>query len=184
MKIEKSSDLELEISQKEESEENSQISNEEIKDLVQTKSVSAESNITSDRIPENITIEKVSKHELSMSRRSQFAAPTSKFPMCFIQGSSVNILPAIASSNTLGNEKVYEINYVKKPSSPNWSFTTGTLGQYVYDSANSVNFEISDEDQSEVILRILTYAGVVVRDTEIIQAAAGAVSQMDQQQQQ
>jgi hypothetical protein len=131
-----------------------------------------------------VTIEKVSKHELSMSRRSQFAAPTSKFPMCFIQGSSVNILPAIASSNTLGSEKVYEINYVKKPSSPNWSFTTGTLGQYVYDSANSVNFEISDEDQSEVILRILTYAGVVVRDTEIIQAAAGAVSQMDQQQQQ
>ena len=129
-----------------------------------------------------VTIEKVSKHELNLSRRSQFAAPTSKFPMCFIEGDVVSILPAIASNNT--DPKVYELDYIKKPSSPNWSFTTGTLGQYVYDSANSVNFEISDEDQAEVILRILTYAGVVVRDTEIIQAAAGAVSQMDQQQQQ
>ena len=128
-----------------------------------------------------VTIEKVSKHELDMSRRSQLAAPTSKFPMCFIQSSTINILPAIASNNT--DPKVYEIDYIKKPADPEWVFTVGSLGQYVYDSVNSTDFEISDEDQSEVILRILTYAGVVVRDTEIIQAAAGAVSQIDQNQQ-
>ena len=128
-----------------------------------------------------VTIEKVSKHELGLSRRSQLATPTSKFPMCFIEGNVVSILPAIASNNT--DPKIYELNYTKKPADPIWAFTVGSLGQYVYDSANSTNFEISDEDQAEVILKILTYAGVVVRDAEIIQAAAGAVSQIDQNQQ-
>lgn len=129
-----------------------------------------------------VPIEKVSKHELSLSRRSQFGAPTSKFPMCYIEGSTLRVLPPIASSNDLGKEKIYELDYIKKPSDPIWGFTVGNLGQYVYDSNASTNFEISDEDQSEVILRILTYAGVIVRDTEIIQAASGAVAQIDNTQ--
>ena len=35
----------------------------------------------------------------------------------------------------------------------------------------SVNFEISDSQQTECILKILQYAGVIIRDPQIIQAA-------------
>jgi hypothetical protein len=59
------------------------------------------------------------------------------------------------------------------------------LGQYVYNSNafdstiepnGSVNFELHDSEQSELILKILLYAGIVIRDPNIIQAAAQQVA--------
>ena len=42
---------------------------------------------------------------------------------------------------------------------------------YSYSSLNR-NFELHSSEQTEVILKILLYAGVVIRDPEIIQVAA------------
>ena len=56
---------------------------------------------------------------------------------------------------------------------------------YIFDPvANGVskNFEIDDTDQTEVILKILMYAGVIIRDQEIIQAAASKAMAKDQLQ--
>jgi hypothetical protein len=39
----------------------------------------------------------------------------------------------------------------------------------------SVNFELSSSEQVDVILRVLLYAGVVVRDPQIIQTAANEI---------
>tara|TARA_R110002020_G_scaffold260526_2_gene474766 strand:+ start:1308 stop:2060 length:753 start_codon:yes stop_codon:yes gene_type:complete len=134
-----------------------------------------------------VEVQKVPKHEFLLTRRSQLTAPTSKYPICYIEGTTINILPGIASVASVNGSpaQVYNLEYVKKPVDPVWGFTVGTLGQYIYDSGSaSVDFDISSLDQSELILKILTYAGVVVRDPEIVQAAAGAVAQIDNQQQQ
>lgn len=134
-----------------------------------------------------VEVEKVPKHEFLLTRRSQLTAPTSKYPICYIEGTTINILPGIASVASANGSpaQVYNLEYVKKPVDPVWGFTVGTLGQYIYDSGSaSVDFDISSLDQSELILKILTYAGVIVRDPEIVQAAAGAVAQIDNQQQQ
>ena len=58
----------------------------------------------------------------------------------------------------------YIIEYVKKPADPVWAFTVNSVGGYVYASGSSTDFEISDVDQTELILKILMYAGVIVRD--------------------
>lgn len=134
-----------------------------------------------------VEVEKVPKHEFLLTRRSQLTAPTSKYPICYIEGTTINILPGIASVASANGSpaQVYNLEYVKKPVDPVWGFTVGALGQYIYDSGSaSVDFDISSLDQSELILKILTYAGVIVRDPEIVQAAAGAVAQIDNQQQQ
>ena len=47
----------------------------------------------------------------------------------------------------------------------------------VVPSEGSVDFEISDSQQNEVILEILKYAGVVIRDPSIIQAASQELAQ-------
>ena len=90
-----------------------------------------------------------------LTRRSQLTAPTSKYPICYIEGTTINILPGIASVASVNGSpaQVYNLEYVKKPADPSWAFTVGTVGQYLYDSGNSVNFEISDLDQSELILK-------------------------------
>ena len=69
------------------------------------------------------------------------------------------------------------MQYVKKPTDINWAYTTGSLGQLVYDSANSVNFELHNSEQTEVVLKVLLYQGVVIRDPQIVQVAASKVQQ-------
>ena len=44
-------------------------------------------------------------------------------------------------------------------------------------TGGSTNFEISDSQQTEVILEILKYSGVVIRDPQIVQAASAFVQQ-------
>ena len=56
-----------------------------------------------------------------------------------------------------------------------WGFTTGTLGQYIYNKSLSTQFELSNIEQTEVILRILAYAGVVIRDPQVVQIASQAI---------
>ena len=64
-----------------------------------------------------------------------------------------------------------------EPNDPNWAFTVGTLGQYIYDSANSVQFELDISEKNNLIINILKYCGIIIRDPEIIQTAEAEAQQ-------
>jgi hypothetical protein len=51
---------------------------------------------------------------------------------------------------------------------------------YQYAPTNSVNFELSKTEQSNIILKILLYAGVVIRDPQVINIASQQVQQETQ----
>ena len=60
-----------------------------------------------------------------------------------------------------------------------WNFTGATVGdnfQYSYDATTSVGFELHPSEQTDLILKILLYAGVVVKDPQIIQVAAQQIA--------
>jgi len=132
-----------------------------------------------------VEVEKLSRHLFLQARRSQLTAPTSDYPICYIEGNTLNILPGIATvvAATGVAPKTYMVEYVKKPVDPVWAFTINSVGAYIYNSAGSTNFEISDVDQTELITKILMYTGVIIRDPEIIQAAAQASAAQDQLEQ-
>jgi len=65
----------------------------------------------------------------------------------------------------------YSLQYIRKPVSPTWPYSVGGLGQYT-PSPGGQNFELSSVEQTEIILRILSYAGIIIRDPQIIQTAA------------
>ena len=56
-----------------------------------------------------------------------------------------------------------------------WGFTPGGLGQYVFTETASTNFELHESEQSEVILKILLYSGIIIRDPQVVQTAAALV---------
>jgi hypothetical protein len=60
-----------------------------------------------------------------------------------------------------------------------WNFTSAN-GYYEYDSTGSVDFELDDTEQTNIILRILFYAGVVIEDRTVIEVAAGEVAKEEQ----
>ena len=62
----------------------------------------------------------------------------------------------------------------------NWGYVAGTLGQFLYNAGTSVNFELSVTEQTNVITRILAYAGVIINDPTIIQVAAQEIAQEEQ----
>ena len=63
------------------------------------------------------------------------------------------------------------INCLFKPSLPQWGFTPGSLGQYLYNANSSVDFELDNSEQTSLITNILKYSGVIINDPTIIQAA-------------
>ena len=71
------------------------------------------------------------------------------------------------------------MSYIAKPVDIEWNFTVGGVGQYLYNSATSINFDLSVSEQTNVIIQVLAYAGVIINDPTIIQ-----VAQMEQQQEQ
>ena len=130
-----------------------------------------------------VEVEKLSRHEFLQARRSQLTSPTRSHPICYLEGNTLNILPGVATAaanatNGTGAQS-YIIEYVKKPADPVWAFTVNSVGGYVYASGSSTDFEISDVDQTELILKILMYAGVIIRDQEIVQQAAQAAVAQD-----
>ena len=53
----------------------------------------------------------------------------------------------------------------------------GDLFHLLSNNLTSTNFELHSADQTELILKILLYAGVVIQSPEIIQVAASQVQQ-------
>ncbi len=83
------------------------------------------------------------------------------------------ILKVSPSPTTVGSVKA---NCLTNPSSPQWGFTVGTVGQYIFSpigpTSSSVDFELDISEQNNLIINILKYFGVVINDPTIIQVAA------------
>ena len=120
-------------------------------------------------------IQEVTQHELNLIKKSKLTAPTESFPVYQLNNNGSNIVLTIYPNTIVASD--VDINYIPKPVPPNWAYIVESLGQFVWDEGNSQNFVISDQDQTELILTILMYAGVVIRDQSIIQAAASQVAQ-------
>ena len=74
--------------------------------------------------------------------------------------------------------KTYTINYIKKPTDPVWGYNVNTTtGAYIYNAGTSTDFEIDDTDQTDIIIKILGYCGIIIRDPQILQAAGGLIQQ-------
>ena len=126
-----------------------------------------------------VELEEVTQSDFSLARRSKLTRPSSSWPMFNIVGTNVRVLPANVTS-IVAPYKTYTINYIKKPSNPIWGYTAdATTGAYLYASGTSTDFEIDDTDQTDIILKILQYSGVIIRDPQIIQTATGLAQQDD-----
>ena len=117
-------------------------------------------------------IQRVGRAEIYNIRKAPLTAPTTNYPIYLYEDNKALVYPEI-----IVDPAHIKMQYVKKPTDINWAYTTGSLGQLVYDSANSVNFELHNSEQTEVVLKVLLYQGVVIRDPQIVQVAASKVQQ-------
>ena len=131
-------------------------------------------------------IEIVSAREYTQQSLSPLTQPSSSFPIAKYKEDKLTVYPKVNS--TYANIDI-SFNYIRKPLDPIWGYGVGNLGQYIWDgtpgfsltpvipATGSVNFEISEMQQTELILKILQYAGVIIRDQAVIRAASSQLNQ-------
>ena len=119
----------------------------------------------------------VQPNELKQLILSPLTQPTEKFPLYTYETNIVKIYPNSIRSDI-------SISYLAKPQNVIWVFTTNPQGAYIYDRNSSVQFELDVTEQDELIMRILAYAGVIIQDPSIVQTAAQAVANQDNNEKQ
>ena len=113
-------------------------------------------------------VQRLDRHEFYYANQSRLTKPSTINPAYLYENQKLFIKPtSIVSKIT--------VDYVRKPVDVNWVIRLGSLGQYEYNDLASVDFELHESEQTEVILKILLYAGIIIRDNEIVQTAAALV---------
>ena len=113
------------------------------------------------------------RSEITQLLLSPLTKPTTDFPVYLYEQDLLYLYPTTIQTGVT-------ISYLKKPADINWGYSVGALGQFLYNSAGSVDFELSVTEQTNVVTRILAYAGVIINDPTIIQVAAQEIAQEEQ----
>tara|TARA_B110000091_G_scaffold183025_1_gene201456 strand:+ start:215 stop:1393 length:1179 start_codon:yes stop_codon:yes gene_type:complete len=115
-------------------------------------------------------LQRVDRGEIFHLNSSNLTKPSTTYPVYLYENNRIIVYPTIIQSGI-------SASYIKKPLDPVWNFTLGGSQQYVYDGNGSTDFELHPAEQTEVVLKTLLYAGVVIKDPQIIQIAAQQVAQ-------
>lgn len=136
------------------------------------------SNALGSVIYNDVELQRVQRSELYNLNKSNYTKPSNSYPIYLYEDDKIKIYPNTITSGV-------SINFLRKPLDPVWGFTVGSRGQYVYDTRTyaplpapaigSRNFELHVSEQITVILKILLYSGVIIKDPQVIQAATQQV---------
>lgn len=119
-------------------------------------------------------LEELQKSEFYYIQNSRLTASTEKNPTFLRESGRIIVAPNTIVTNITAN-------YIRKPLDPVWGFTVGSRGQYIYNPApfvpgtpdtGSRDFELHESEQTRLIIKILMYAGIIIKDPQIVQAAA------------
>lgn len=124
-------------------------------------------------------VERVDKAKLPFLFSSKLTEPSTTFPVYYNSADLIYVFP-----NTIDKIDLY---YIGKPRDPLWSSTVNTTSfgtpVYTHDPISSGNFTLHASDEPDLILGILKYFGVTIKDPLVIQAAQQEEQSITQQEQ-
>lgn len=112
--------------------------------------------------------EKVSNGKITLLNSSNLTAPSLIYPAYSILGDVMKVYPA--TINTYG---AVNANYFRYPKEPKWTYTTLSNGEPVFNQSQPdyQDFELPQEDEFKLVMKILQYCGISIRETEVAQFA-------------
>lgn len=133
---------------------------------------------TSDRTK---AVQEVKKSELTYINASKLTAPTTSYPVYYLESASTSTTNQEIDSNSSIDTKIKflpstltsaTLDYIKIPQAPKWAFTRGTNDSYSWNRSESYDFEIHKSDEVDLVLKILAYAGVLIKDPTVVQSVS------------
>tara|TARA_R100000655_G_scaffold7437_2_gene20063 strand:+ start:3459 stop:4163 length:705 start_codon:yes stop_codon:yes gene_type:complete len=122
--------------------------------------------------------EKVNANHIHTINRSPLLKPRSYSPIYTLKESKnkLYLYPESLEDPIL-------VNYIRKPEKANWSSYT-LSGSQLYDSTNSVDFELHPSEETKLVIKILSLAGITLKDPALYQIAGTEDNKNIQQEKQ
>ena len=126
----------------------------------------------------NFEVEKVSQRKIQALLNSNLTAPDVYNPVYTMSEAGLVVYPTTILTNIT-------TQYLRYPKDPVWAYTNISAGQPVFNPSNAFyqDFELPLSDFSGLVVKILQYAGVSIREMEVVQAAKSEEIQDSQQKQ-
>jgi hypothetical protein len=129
--------------------------------------------------------EEVQLTELNIYGESPLTAWSKKRPVYTRYGPDVlqdrlKVYPYPSSDNTIDEVK---ISYIRKPEKPNWGYVV-VNNKALYNASTSSDFELHPAEESELVYRILAFAGIAIEKPQLTQIATGLEGAKVQQEKQ
>lgn len=119
----------------------------------------------------------VDQGKLHYLLNSNLTAPTETYPTYVMQGNKIAVYPTTITDNI-------NIYYVRYPADPKWTYTVVNGSPLFNQSANDYqDFELAISDFPKLVVKICEYAGVSIREMDVVTAARAEEAYTDQKQQ-
>jgi|TARA_R110002020_G_scaffold303680_1_gene519127 hypothetical protein len=125
----------------------------------------------------NLILESVSRKDFRMFPNSPLVAPTTTRPIYMVD--TVNNTIQVAG-RTFGN---LDIDYIQSPAEVNWDYVV-VNDKALYNATSSTDFELHLSEASELVYRILAFAGISIEKPNLAQMAASLEQTKVQQEKQ
>lgn len=123
-----------------------------------------------------VEAERINYNEYLYIAQSGMTKPTNSRPVFVASTSGYKVYGA--TEVTLNDVKC---NYIRKPVEAAWGYQM-VYGEALYDSTVSTDFELHPSEETELVTKILEFAGLSVQDVQMYQVAAGMGAQNNQQE--
>ena len=125
----------------------------------------------------NIFFESVGKKEARMFQLSPLTMPNRERPVYVLDQANhvVKLIGRTLSAVT--------VDYIRIPLKANWTYVV--VGEKaLYNASNTINFQLHDSEETELVYKILTLAGIIIKKVDVLQAGQGMDSSKIQQEKQ
>jgi len=123
--------------------------------------------------------EKVSPSKITMLLNSIYTSPSLTYPSYTSGEELLSLYPT-----SIGNVGMVTAQYYRYPKTPMWTYQTLSSGEPVFDQSLSdyQDFELPLDDESNLIMKILQYAGVSIREADVYKFAQDETLEENQQE--
>jgi len=125
-----------------------------------------------------VEAERINYNEYLMINQSEYLKPTNSRPVFVASTDGYKVYGAAGELIT-----GVTCNYIKKPTEAAWGYQM-VYGEALYDATTSVDFELHDSEETELVIKILGFAGLSTKEIQMYQVANSIEVQTSQQEKQ
>lgn len=114
--------------------------------------------------------EKVTNSSITLLIESPLTSPTTKYPAYTLQGETITVYP-----DTINGRNSLQCSYFSFPLPPKWTYITLFNGEPAFDQSQPdyQDFQLPQQDEYKLVMKILQYCGISIRENEVVQYAIG-----------